>query len=480
MMKKLKFKSLTMRIWTTFVIIILVIVCSISLIYLVAYRKINENAKTNDLKVTHDILLNILVKSSDFDQPGKFDKLKNLKGSRNFIYKIDDNNNPVIMDMDNKDAHTPDNNDVPKEYNAPPPPMENEMDLGIWMMSFVKTDNVNEKQFIKMYKNRSYIFIISSITNKKNTTANKSTSEKNYLISYIPDMQDNSILYSVIVIGLIFIAIGFLVSKIVANYISKPLKKLEDYTKRIAKKDWKEPIEVTSSDEIGRLAESMNHMQKELKRADEEEKTFLQSISHDLKTPVMVIMSHAEAIIEGVYIGSVEKNAEIIRDESISLEKKIKELLYLNTLDYVLDNSSKSEVVNLHDLILNVVDRFEAVKSEIEWNLHLDKVNIEANNDEIRISIQNILDNALRYAENEIKISLKKENSCAVLEIYNDGPNIPQEHIGHIFENMYKDKTGNFGLGLTISKKVINFYKGSISALNRDKGVSFIIKFPLV
>jgi len=70
----------------------------------------------------------------------------------------------------------------------------------------------------------------------------------------------------------------------VANRISKPLKGLEDFTIKIVQKNWKEPIKVTSEDEIGRLAQSMNLMQQELRQADEEGKKFLQSISHDLKT----------------------------------------------------------------------------------------------------------------------------------------------------------------------------------------------------
>ncbi|MBY6825441.1 ATP-binding protein, partial [Clostridium botulinum] len=51
--------------------------------------------------------------------------------------------------------------------------------------------------------------------------------------------------------------------------------------------------------------------------------------------------------------------------------------------------------------------------------------------------------------------------------------------IKHIFENLYKDRTGNFGLGLAISKKIIDFYNGEIKAVNRDNGVSFIIKYPI-
>jgi len=188
----------------------------------------------------------------------------------------------------------------------------------------------------------------------------------------MPEIQDNNLFYMVLWIGIVFIAIGFLTAKLVANYISKPLKELENYTIRISHKDWKEPLKVTSEDEIGRLVNSMNIMQKELKRADDEEKMFLQSISHDLKTPVMVIMSHAEAIIDGVYVESVEKNAEIIRDEAVSLEKKVKKMLYLNTLDYVLENNLEDIEINLHRLLFHIINRFKVINNNIKWDLNLD------------------------------------------------------------------------------------------------------------
>lgn len=461
-MKSFKFKSLTMRIWTTFTIIILTIICSISFLYLVAYRRIDESSKNQDLKVSHDILL----KSNNFNQPNRFDELRNLKGSDYFIVKIEANNKVQIVDINKNKVDQP-----PQANGAPPPIGPNDIAVKNWMASFIKDANIYEKQFKESYNNMKFLFIISSISGD--------STEKSYLISYMPIMQDNSILYIVIVIGIVFIAIGFLTAKVVANYISKPLKELENFTKRIAHKDWKEPIKVKSDDEIGRLANSMNLMQEELKTTDKEEKMFLQSISHDLKTPVMVIMSHAEAIIDGIYVETVEKNAEIIRDESISLEKKIKQLLYLNTLDYVLENSSNDIKINLHDLLLNIINRFEAVNSKIEWNLDINEIFVFGNLDKIKVSIENILDNGLRYAKAKICVTLKGDSSFAALEIYNDGPNIDDEHLNHIFDNFYKDKTGNFGLGLAISKKIINYYNGEIKAINRDKGVSFIIKYPV-
>lgn len=460
-MKKLRFKSLTMRIWTTFTAIILIIICSISFLYLVAFKRISENSKIQDLKVAHDILL----KSNNFNEQNRFDELKNLKGSDHFIVKIDSDGKYNIMDIGKRKENLP-----PIEKDKNPVKFNND-EVKRWMSGFIIGNNINEKQLKESYNNNNFIFIISSVKSEG--------PEKTYLISYIPDIQDNILLYTVMIIGVVFIAIGFLTAKVVANYISKPLKELEDYTVQIAHKDWKEPIEIKSDDEIGRLVEAMNRMQKELKKTDEEEKMFLQSISHDLKTPVMVIMSHAEAIIDGMYIESVEKTAEIIKDEAVSLEKKIKQLLYLNTLSYSLENNSENTEFALYDLLSSIINRFELVNSKIQWNIGLDQVLIKGNAEKIQVAIENILDNGLRYAESKISVNLKKKDSFAILEIYNDGPNISPNNIDHIFENLYKDKTGNFGLGLAISKKIIDFYNGEIKAVNRHKGVSFIIKYPI-
>lgn len=473
-MKKIKFKSLAMRIWTTFTIIILIIICSISILYMVAYRRSEEKAKIQDLKAAHEMLLN----NSDYNNPIiGFGGMKNLKESNYFILNIDNNKSKIINVHDNNKDNINDNMNnngtLPGNLQQGPPPADHYNDIAVkkWMAGFIKSSTVHEQQFKKVYNNTTYLFIISSI--------DYGTTGKYYLISYMPDLEDNSVLYIIIGIGIIFIAIGFLTAEVVAGYLSKPLKELEDYTVRIAHKDWKEPIEVKSDDEIGRLANSMNHMRKELKRADEEEKMFLQSISHDLKTPVMVIMSHADAIIDGVYIDSVEKTAEIIRDEAVSLEKKIKQMLYLDTLDYVLENNSENSDIDMKEFMLHIINRFELVNSKIEWNLDIDELIVTGNSDKLQVAIENVLDNGLRYAEKKICISLKREDSFAILDIFNDGPNIKQEHIEHIFKNLYKDKTGNFGLGLAITKKIIDFYKGDIKAVNRENGVSFVIKLPI-
>lgn len=451
-MKLFKFKSLAIRIWITFASIILIIICSSSILYIDVLKNYAEKSKINELKIAHDVLLS----SNNFNNPvNKLDQTKNLKDSKHFILNISNDNKMYISDIKEKRGghHEID-----------------EYDMRVWMASFIKEDELYEKQFTASYQKKQVVFIVSSI--KSDSTG------KTYLISYMKDIEENGLVYMVIGIGIAFIVLGFLIAKIVANSISRPIKELEAFTERIAHKNWNEPIKINSEDEFGRLANSMNKMQKALKRADEEEKLFLQSISHDLKTPVMVIMSHAEAIIDGVYIDSVENNAEIIKKEAVNLQKRIKQLIYLNTLDYILQNNNENTDINLHELLLSTINRFKAVNGKIVWEIESSEAFIHGNREKIEIVLENILDNQLRYVKEKICISLTEKNGHIILEIYNDGPSIDEKHIEHIFDNLYKDKTGNFGLGLAICKKIIDFYKGEISAVNREIGVSFIVKLP--
>lgn len=439
-MKKPKIKSLMLRIWMTFTIMILIIICCISFLYMFVFRAFDEKAKIEDLKVAH----NMLLKNDNFNEPLRFDKLRNLREIQNLVVTIDNNETKVM--------------DINQPPNQPRPEQSDERN---WMISFTKYAESGQKQFKEYYDNKKFFFIISSIKNQQ--------SGKSYLITYMPYFADNSILYNVIIIGIIFIIIAFFTSKLVASYISRPLKELENYTRRISNKQWGEPIKVKSNDEIGSLADSMNVMQKKLKYADENEKLFLQSISHDLKTPVMVIMGHAEAIIDGIYIDSVEKTAEIIRDEALNLEKRIKEILYFNTLEYMLENNVENESVDLGQVVNNMIDRFNVLKNDIHWELDIHKSLVWGDMEKIQVSIENILDNALRYAKTTIKISLKNKNGFSTLEIYNDGNSIKNEDMERIFDNMYKDKTGNFGMGLAISKKIIDFYGGDIKKRKKKK-----------
>jgi two-component system sensor histidine kinase CssS len=440
----MKIKSISMRIWITFTIIISLIITTLSLSLYATYYQLTLHNLKSDLNTIHNILI-----EKSFESKFRFGDLRNLKESGHFIVTEDE----MISISSPTNASLP----LDEKLQRLMDPSVKEK-IATYSQKNAQSDFFKEKIF-----GQTYIFYITDI-------------DTGYFISYMPVIINPQIFCGMFLLGLVFIFSGLLTSIMVSKSITKPLKELETFTDKIAKKDFSSTININTDDEVGSLAKSMLKMQENLKRVDAEEKQFLQSISHDLKTPVAVILAHADSIIDGVYIDSVEQTAEIIKNEAINLDKKIKKLLYLNTLDFSLTNE-ETEKVNLKDLLYDMLSRFKFLNPNISWVLEVEDYSILANYDKISISIENIIDNALRYAKSAICIKLYKEQDNIVIEIFNDGEQINPDAIDKIFNNLYKDKKGNFGLGLAISQKIITHYNGVISAENRFNGVSFVIKF---
>lgn len=439
----MKIRSISMRIWLSFTILISIIVTMLSISHFINYSYINIENQKSDLLTIHNILI-----EQDFDRKIRFEDLRNLQESQHFVKK-----DKEIIPI----------NSFPEIQVRTTNP-EIKIDIRDEISKLAK-GNLNKAYFKHEIDNIKYMVYITSFENA-------------YFISYMPILNHDKTMNMIILIGMLFIFGALISTIIVSKSITKPLKDLETFTNKIAKKDFSATIDIESDDEIGSLAQSMLKMKENLKKVDEEEKQFFQSISHDLKTPVAVILAHAESIIDGIYIDTPEKTAEIIKNEAINLDKKIKKLLYFNTLDFTLANQEELELINLKDLLLTIVSRLKSIKTNISWEVNAEDILFVADYDKLSVSIENILDNAMRYAKSKISIDLKVEKDKIIIKIFNDGEEINPYAIEKIFNNMYKDKKGNFGLGLAISQKIIQHYNGEIFAQNVKNGVNFLINFP--
>ncbi len=441
----MKFKTIATRIWVTFTTVILVTVSLILVVYYGVFNFVDSEAKEKDILILHETIL-----EGNYSPKVQFDTFHNLRNSNNYLVK----DGKVYSFME----YIARRSDVVMPH-MPRFPRGEQLEESL-------SDVANEGDYKRIIKRkilgRRYIIVSSEY-------------DGGFLLSTVPLNINGGILYMLLGMGVFFIIIGFIVSRIIAYYVAKPLRQLEGFTKRVAVKDFSKPVCVSSRDELGRLAESMNMMQESLKRADEEEKLFLQSISHDLKTPVMVIMSHADAIIDGIYVDSLPNTARIIRDEAVALNKKVRGLLYLNTLDYVLENKAENDIVDVGEIISNIVSRLRHVRENIEFDLSIEKAEITADSEKLTVAFENIIDNAIRYAKSKIHVTVNKQDEHIRAIIFNDGEPIKLKKVEMVFEKMYKDKKGNFGLGLAITKKIIEFYKGSIIAENTDGGVEFTV-----
>lgn len=280
------------------------------------------------------------------------------------------------------------------------------------------------------------------------------------------------------------IIISIIAAKMISNTITEPIRFLERKVRHIASKKWIK-IEVDRKDELGKLAYSINKMQNNFEKFDKDEEFFLQSLSHELKTPIMVIKNYCQAIRDGVYINeSFEDTIEVIEKEADFLGHKIGKFLYANSLDYILEKETGFSSIELDLLIRKIIDHIGNLRKDIRLSVKLERCTIFGIEEKLSIVIENILENAFRYATQNIVVNLKKHYDKEgrfhhiELSIINDGNQISEDIMEHLFDRFYKGKNGNFGLGLYISKRIVEFHGGNIFVDNLDDSVIFKILLP--
>lgn len=308
-------------------------------------------------------------------------------------------------------------------------------------------------------------------------------------------------------IALIVICVAMIVSYIIGEKITAPVKELNKLSKSMTNLDFNAKyVPRKHVNEIDQLGENMNSMSEtlektilELKQANlslkhditvlnENEKRrreFLSNVSHELKTPIALIQGYAEGLSDGIFTDPEDQKyyADVISDEAKKMNTIVKELLDLNQLEG-----------GQYNLDLHRFDIVELIKGTIAEN----RLMIEENHITVKFPYDepfyvvgddffiervfvNYLTNAIHYCEGEkiIDISLENIDDGVKISVMNTGNNIPDEAIGHVFEKFYKvDKArtrayGGSGIGLSIVKAVMELHGRDYGVFNVDGGVVF-------
>lgn len=296
-----------------------------------------------------------------------------------------------------------------------------------------------------------------------------------HLVSFVPQSYMNqfevALINGVVNILLIVVALLFLMLTLWVGYLIHSLKQIETYIDRYRKGQTTE-LKLERNDEVGELARALVSMNSELRRQELLKEEMVQNISHDLKTPIATIKSYGESIVDGVYpYETLEKSVDVIIEHANRLEKKVHSLLTLNRLGYLMDNEKGKASTDLKRVIEQVILSLKVLRPRIQLRTNLTSCSYVGLEEPWRVVIENLLDNALRYAKSEVYIDLKPN----YLIIYNDGVNIDAERIEQLFKPYEKGSGGQFGLGLTIVKRVLDAYQYTIEVSNLDAGVQFII-----
>ena len=254
--------------------------------------------------------------------------------------------------------------------------------------------------------------------------------------------------------------------------VIRPLNHMRVYVNKIRNGE-KATLKIVRRDEIGVLADGLVNMQKELAKQDRIKEEMIQNISHDLKTPIATIKSYSESIKDGIYpYDSLEKSVDVIYEHADRLENKVYSLLMLNKMGYLEDNLPPGNNLQMKEVISKVLLSLKVRKPEIELIARVkDDVYFHGEEEPWRIVIENLLDNAFRYAESRIIISTDYD----MLTVFNDGRQLDEDRIAKLFKPYEKGTDGNFGLGLSIVKRICDTYGYKLSGENMNDGVIFRI-----
>ncbi|WP_305180328.1 sensor histidine kinase, partial [Faecalibaculum rodentium] len=253
------------------------------------------------------------------------------------------------------------------------------------------------------------------------------------LVTYMNDLYASqfreSLINSTVYVIIIVFFLMLMATLIWVFSIIRPLNQIRSYISQI-KQGKDVDLYINRGDEIGDLADELVTMKDELSRQDKAKEEMIHNISHDLKTPIATIKSYSESIKDGIYpYGDLDSSVDVILHNAQRLEEKVHNLLYLNRVEYLVSSDASGVVTNMKDVVEQVVLNSAVIRPEIEIITDVEEVFFDGLIEAWRVSIENIMENAFRYAKTYIKIQVREND----LRISNDGPKMPEDRIDTLF-----------------------------------------------
>lgn len=295
----------------------------------------------------------------------------------------------------------------------------------------------------------------------------------------------------VLVAGAIGIGVALVMGLGLARVLLRPITALTQASERMAQGDLKQQVPVYQQDELGKLASSFNSMSHEIALANQRRRQLTADIAHDLSTPLQIASGYVEAIQDGDLAPTAERMA-IIATELDHLRHLIEDL------DLLAQTDTKSltlqiEPLDLADFLPQTVASYESLAADRQIDLSLSKLLaalpiVRADRERLTQVLGNILNNALRHtpAGGTIDVDVAQDEDSAKIAVRDSGEGISAENLPRVFDRFYqtdqqRSRAGKMGLGLAISKGLVEAMGGGISAESQghNRGTTFVVTLPI-
>lgn len=282
---------------------------------------------------------------------------------------------------------------------------------------------------------------------------------------------------------------AFGISLILSRELTTPLVKITKVSNQMRDGNLAIRSEINSSTvEIHQLSTSINYLAETLQQQEMLRKRMTSDMAHEIRTPLATLQTHVEALMDGIWEPTAER-LKSCHEEILRLTKMVDNLQDLARLEQANLRLNKTDF-NLSTTLHRIIETFEPQyrKKNLKIVTHITPgIEVFMDEDKIKQIMFNLLSNAYKYSmqEGKVEITLKTNEKEILLSVEDEGIGISKEDLPHIFERFYRGEasrsreTGGAGIGLTITKTLIEAHDGRITVESgTGKGSVFMVKFP--
>ncbi|ART51285.1 two-component sensor histidine kinase [Acidovorax carolinensis] len=291
--------------------------------------------------------------------------------------------------------------------------------------------------------------------------------------------------------GAVSVLLAALIALWAARALLRPVRQVAEATHRLAAGDYATRVDIASRDEVGQLARDFNRLAVALERNEQMRRDFMADISHELRTPLGVLNGELEALEDGVR-PLTRQSLQSLQAEVATLNKLVSDLYDLSLADAGA-MTHRPVPVDLAGVLQASVASFRARLAEagIALELRLDARALVVAADARRLGqlFGNLLENAVRYTDagGTLRVAARREGGAIVVEFCDSAPGVSPEHLPRLFDRFYRVEasrnraSGGAGLGLAISRRIVEAHRGEISAhASALGGLCIAMRFPLL
>jgi len=274
--------------------------------------------------------------------------------------------------------------------------------------------------------------------------------------------------------------------------VGRPLRQLDRAISELGQGTFTNPIAVTGPHDLERLGGQLEWLRQRLLELAHERNRFLRHISHELKTPLANIREGTELLMDGA-VGELDSNQRevtaILRESGIKLQRMIENLLSFSAWQTSSVGLEATEF-RLRPLVKQVLEnqQLTLLSQRVRLDVRVEDVTLLADRGKIRLILENLVSNAVKYSPKGGTIHLRARATGAqlVLDVADNGPGIPPEERGHVFDAFYTGRAAKTtpvkgtGIGLSVVLEFVGAHGGTVQIVDGEfPGAHFRITMPI-